>query len=270
MAKSNSQAATIWNVPDPLWREIEPILWADAPKRASGRKRANWRKVFDGIIFRMRSGCQWAKIPREFGDDSTIHRWFQRWCEHGVMERIWALIVSYAEDLGMVSWTWQSVDGAISKARFRGDQIGRNPTDRGKPGTKRSIIVEEDGGPIGVVIAGANIHDSKLLADTIEAIVIERPNPDDIDKNLCLDKAYDTPAARAIVDGQGYEPHIRRIGEQARKCRKGKPRRWVVERTISWLSKCRAILIRYDHKSVNYLGLIQLACALLWYRRLIH
>jgi putative transposase len=64
-------------------------------------------------------------------------------------------------------------------------------------------------------------------------------------------------------------PHIRRIGEEKRNCRRGKPRRWVVERTISWLSMCRAILVRYDKRSVNYLGLLQLACALLWYRRMV-
>lgn len=141
-------------------------------------------------------------------------------------------------------------------------------TDRGKPGTKRSVIVEADGGPLGVVIAGANVHDAKLLEATIEAVVIERPDPDEIEQNLCLDKGYDSKSARATTERHGYEPHIRRIGEEKRACRKGKPRRWVVERTISWLAKCRAILVRYDKRSVNYLGLVQLACALLWYRRL--
>ena len=66
-------------------------------------------------------------------------------------------------------------------------------------------------------------------------------------------------------------PHIRRIGEE-KLDRAGTKRhpasRWVVERTLAWLQKCRAILIRYDKKANNYRGLIQLACALLWYRRL--
>ena len=68
-----------------------------------------------------------------------------------------------------------------------------------------------------------------------------------------------------------YEPHVRPIGEEAKAAKgkaKHKPRRWVVERTASWLNRCRAILIRWDKKAQNYLGMIQLACALLWYRRL--
>jgi putative transposase len=266
---TSRQIATIWKTSDALWHEIEPILLNDAPPKSTGRPRAEFRQIFDGIIFRMRSGCQWAKIPPNFGDDSTLHRWFQRWCENGVMEKIWARLVSYADELEMVAWHWQSVDGSMSKARFPGDRIGPNPTDRGKRGTKKSLIVDASGGPLGVVVAGANVHDSKLLESTVEAIVIARPDPEDVEQNLCLDKAYDSRVTRFTAVLEGYEPHIRSIGEERRKCRRGKPRRWVVERTISWLSRCRAILVRYDKKSVNYLGMIQLACALLWYRRLI-
>ena len=90
-------------------------------------------------------------------------------------------------------------------------------------------------------------------------------------QHLCLDKGYDNPTGRAAATYHGYTPHVRRIGEEKldRRGRKRHPaRRWVVERTLGWLSKCRAILVRYDKKSSNYLGLIQLACALLWYRRL--
>ena len=137
------------------------------------------------------------------------------------------------------------------------------------------MIVDEDGGPLGVVIDGANRHDAKLLAQTIEAIVVERPKPTKKKpQHLCLDKGYDNPSGRQATKDGKYTPHIRRIGEEkeaaARKKRhpNAKPRRWVVERTLGWLSKCRAILVRYDKNSFNYLGLIQLACALFWYRRL--
>ena len=115
------------------------------------------------------------------------------------------------------------------------------------------------------------MHDCKLLAQTIEAIVVERPDPDDCPQNLCLDKGYDNPSGRGAAEQAGYIPHIRRIGEEKLDTagKKRHPaRRWVVERTLAWLSKCRAILIRYHKKAENYLGLIQLACALLWYRRL--
>ena len=126
---------------------------------------------------------------------------------------------------------------------------------------------------MGATIAGANVHDTKLLRDTIEAIVVERPDPSAGDpQHLCLDKGYDNPTGHQAAVACDYTPHIRHIGEDAAtakaKSKRNKPRRWVVERTMSWLSKCRAILVRYDKKSSNYLGLIQLACALLWFRRL--
>ena len=72
---------TIWEIDDELWQRIEPILWEDAPatpKARGGRPRIDWRSAINGAIFRLRSGCQWNKLPERFGDDSSVHRWFQR------------------------------------------------------------------------------------------------------------------------------------------------------------------------------------------------
>jgi putative transposase len=275
----NKDLPTIWEVPDELWQLIEPILQTHHPlrpgrtkPRGRGRPTANWRRCLNGIIYRLRTSCQWNHLPKEFGDDSTVHRWFQRWCGNGVMEKIWALLVQECEELDGVHWEWQSADGAMGKARFGGEKIGKNPTDRAKMGTKRSIVVDEQGGPLGIVIAGANVHDTKLLEATIEAIVVERPEPTAAEpQNLCLDKGYDNPTGHETVSNTGYTGHIRRIGEEKKACdtQQGhKPRRWVVERTHAWLSKCRALLVRYDKNFKNYLGLLQLACGLIWFRRL--
>lgn len=152
-----------------------------------------------------------------------------------------------------------------------GNLIGPNPTDRGKNGTKKSLLVEREGGPLAVEIAGANVPDTKLLEATLEAIVVERPTPtDDQPQHLSLDKGYDNPTGEQAAEKHGYTAHIRRIGEEKRDAQRVKrfpARRWVVERTLAWLSKCRAILVRWDKQAKNYLALIQLACALLWYRR---
>ena len=125
------------------------------------------------------------------------------------------------------------------------------------------MIVDADGGPLGAVIAGANVHDTKLLERTIEAIVVERPDPKDGKQHLCLDKAYDNPTGRQTTAKHEYTPHIRPIGEDTEAARRRsaahKPRRWVVERAHAWLSKCRAILVRYDKYARNFLGLLQLA-----------
>ena len=131
--------------------------------------------------------------------------------------------------------------------------------------------MEAGGGPLGAVIAGANVPDCKLLAATIAAVVVERPDPAEEEQHLCLDRGFDNPTGRAAAAAAGYTPHIRRIGEEKRRCDRSKghkPRRWVVERTLAWLGKCRALLVRYDKHGHNYLGLIQLACGLLGYRRL--
>jgi putative transposase len=123
-----------------------------------------------------------------------------------------------------------------------------------------------------VVVAGANVHDSMILQDTLEAVAVEPPNPHtELTQHLCLDKAYSGAPCDATAKVFGYVPHVCQIGEEKRdhKGRKRHPaRRWVVERTHGWLSKCRAILVRYAKKSSNYLGQIKLACILLWYRRL--
>jgi len=133
------------------------------------------------------------------------------------------------------------------------------------------LITERDGGPTGVVLAGANQNDHTILEATIDSIVVERPKPTpQHPQNLSLDKAYDNDPTEQLLEEQGYTPHIRRIGEEKldRHGKKRYPaRRWVVERTLAWLNKCRAILIRFDKKACNYLGMIKIACALLWYRR---
>ena len=78
------------------------------------------RFCFDDSNFRLRSGCQWNRLPKELGDDSTIHRTFQRWVELGVLRRIWGALVEQCEELGGVDWEWQAADGAMGKARLGG------------------------------------------------------------------------------------------------------------------------------------------------------
>jgi putative transposase len=138
---------------------------------------------------------------------------------------------------------------------------------------KRSLLVEAAGGPLAVVIAGANVHDTKLLAATLVAIVVARPQPTpERPQHLCLDLGYDNPTGAAAVARHAYVPHLRRIGQEKLDLATGETRfparRWVVERTLAWLSKCRALLVRYDKQATNFLGLLQFACALLWFRRL--
>ena len=93
--------------------------------------------------------------------------------------------------------------------------MGPNPTDRAKTGVKRSLLVEADGGPLAVVVAGANVRDDKLLEATLDAVVVERPEPtEESPQHLCLDKGYDTRMAEEVVAKHSYVPHIRRVAER--------------------------------------------------------
>jgi putative transposase len=105
---------TIWRCPDDLWNTIiQPLLMELDPPAQTGRPRTNQRCAMDGIIYHLRTGCQWNALPREFGDDSSVHRTFQRWIERGVL-------IEQCEELDGVDWQWQSADAAMGKARFGG------------------------------------------------------------------------------------------------------------------------------------------------------
>lgn len=219
--KNKKALPTIWEVPDELWERIEPLILEFDPPKDTGRPRVNPRNVLDALIFRIRTGCQWNRLPRVYGDDSTIHRTFQHWVEIGLFPKIWALLVEECEALGWVDWEWQAADGTLGKARLGGDEIGPNPTDRGKNGTKKSILTDGQGGPLAIVVAGANVHDAKLLEQTIEAMVVERPKATRRKpQHLCLDKGYDNPSGETAIAKHAYTGHVRRIREE--KSGKGK------------------------------------------------
>ena len=136
---------------------------------------------------------------------------------------------------------------SLGKALSGGDQVGPNPTDRAKSGSKKSLLVDEQGGPLSLIVAPANVNDHLLLEETIATIVVERPAARAQEpQNLCLDGDYNNEPSRQVIAVTDYEAHIRPGGveELDKKEKKHKPRRWVVERTFAWLSKCRGLVIR--------------------------
>lgn len=151
-----------------------------------------------------------------------------------------------------------------------GGKTGPNPTDRGKRGTKRSLLTEAAGVPIGLVVAGANRNDFKLTRATLESLPIARPTPTPEEpQGLCLDKGYDFDEVRELLTEFGYTGHIRARGAEAQALKREaghKARRWVVERAHSWMNRFRRILTRWEKKPDNYLGLLHLVCALISYR----
>jgi len=123
--------------------------------------------------------------------------------------------------------------------------------------------------PLAVAVEGANVPDQKLVAETLDAIPIERPEPTAQEPhNLCLDKAYTGKPVDREVRERGYTPHVpRKANEPPKpKHRRGKARRWKVERTHSWLNRARRLLIRWEKKVANYLGFLHLQFAIVTLR----
>jgi putative transposase len=150
-----------------------------------------------------------------------------------------------------------------------GKKCGPNPTDRAKQGVKRSLLTEAHGVPVGLAVDGANRNDFKMMKETLESIPVKRPKPTrNKPQGLCLDKGYDYDEARDLAKEFRYTAHIRSRGEETQRLKRQagfKARRWVVERTHSWMNRFRRILTRWEKKAENYLGLLHLVCAIITY-----
>jgi putative transposase len=138
---------TIWRVPDALWARIEETINEFHPPAETGRPRGDLRRVINGMIYQLRTGCQWNQLPKEFGSDTTVHRWLTTWTESGLLQALWSRLAAECDELGEVYWAWQSADGALGKSRMGGQKTGPNPTDRGKPGTKKACSWMNEEGP---------------------------------------------------------------------------------------------------------------------------
>ncbi len=134
----------------------------------------------------------------------------------------------------------------MTKTLLGGAGTGANPTDRGKKGTKRSILTDGKSIPLSVAVDGANRHDKKLVKETLDTIIVERLSTDEGIQNICMDKGYDFPDIRELVKEYGYTAHIKSRGEEnIRIERPGfRARRWIVERTHSWINRFKRLLIR--------------------------
>jgi putative transposase len=275
-----------WQVSDALWKRVEPLIPALPPHPKGGRPAADDRQMFAAIIYVLRTGIQWNALPRELGASSTVYDRFRWWESQGFFLRLWQVGLQEYDELAGIGWDWQSVDSSTVKAPFAQAAVGPAPTDRGKQGTKRSLLCDRRGMPLALLIEGANRHDMKLIAATLDAQSYERPEPTvEQPHNLCLDAGYDYDVIYADLYERGYEPHTRlnpknhawywealkqhpAEPEPASSLEATKqPRRWVVERLFSWLNRSRRLLIRWEKLSAPYEAFLKLACALICFHQ---
>jgi putative transposase len=275
---TTTRGVDYFHLPRPLWRKLNKCL----PKKKSkstkgGRPRASDRAVINAIWYVLWTGCQWKALHRDwFGvSSSVVHERFQRWRQMGVFEKLMKRMAEYyARECSGISWKWQAMDSKHSGAPLGGEKTGKNPTDRGKLGAKINLLVDGRGAPISIVLTAANRHDKVSAIELICSVVTRSPAQKE--QHLCADKAYDSDDLREFLASAGYEAHIkvnpRRKGLAEGGEAKHSPndgsskrihpaRRWIVERTISWLVKRRSLRTRWSKKAENWLALVQLACA---------
>lgn len=268
---SKTSVLTIWHIPDDLWSLIAPILGPEKSPGTRGRRPTAFRLVFDAIVYVLRTGCQWHALPRqEYAPASTIHGVYRKWVEAGVFEQAWLVLLNYYDQKLGIDWKWQSLDGAMTKAPLGGDETGPSPVDRGKSGTKRSLLTDRRGAPLSVVVTAANTHDKTVTLETLDGIMVQRPEKMIYRiHHLCLDKGYDYADVIAGVLARDYILHLKKRGEDDHLvdgAKKHPARRWVVERTHSWMNRFRRLLIRWEKKVENYKAMLHLACVLILYR----
>jgi putative transposase len=169
----------------------------------------------------------------------------------GVFGGLWErCLLIYDEQVG-IQWTWQSMDGAMTKAPLGGEATGPNPTDREKNGTKWSLLNDRTGIPLAVLVAPANRKDCKLEEPTLEARQVLPPT---VSQHLCMDKAPELDTVRTVTEAYCFTHHIRSRGEEAcemERNRKRRPHRWVVERARAWMNQFHRLLVRWERKGAN-------------------
>jgi putative transposase len=268
MSKDSTKSKNHYSIPGKLWKLLKKHLPKAPKERGRGRPRADNRAVINGIWHVLWTGCQWKSIRKEwFGvSSSVLHERFQAWQQQGLFEKLFKVIVKYYAREHRIGWKWQSVDSMMSAAPLGGAKTGRNPTDRGKSGSKIHLLVDERGAPLAIWITGANEHDKWSADDLIVHVVVKRPYKE---QHFCADRGYDFEDVHAFVSLSNYVAHIkhkRKRNEPKDECpipgEKSYPaRRWVVERTFAWLAKRRSIATRWCKKPDNWIAFVHMACA---------
>lgn len=148
-----------------------------------------------------------------------------------------------------------------------GQEIGPNPTDRGKAGSKHHLVVDRAGVPLAVELTAANVHDSipfEAMLDRVPSILRRQGRPRKRPEKLHADKAYDHRRCRLACRQRGIAPRIARRGIESSQ-RLGRYR-WVVERTFAWLYRLRRLVVRYERRADIHRAFLVLGVCLICFK----
>jgi transposase len=257
---------------DELWARVEPLLPLHPRRfRHPGRRRADDRAALEGILWVLRNGVGWNRVPtRLFGvSGATCWRRLDEWWAAGSGTRSANSCSVSCAPSGSWTWTprwWTPPSCAPSK----GDQIGPSAVDRGRNGSKHHLITDATGIPLAVILTGGNRNDVTQLLPLLEAIPKirgARGRPRQRPRRVYADRGYDHDNHRAKVRDLGATPIIAR-----RNTEHGSGlgvHRWVVERSFAWLHAFKRLRTRYEPRAAIHEALISVACSMIYLRQLI-
>lgn len=124
---ARSEASQFDQIPDALWERIDLVLPIYKTSCKGGRPRLPLRIVVCGILYVLRTGCQWKAMPKQFGSGSAVHAYFQEWVQRGVFQELWELVLTEYDELKGIDWEWQSMDGAMTKSPLGGEKNRKKP-----------------------------------------------------------------------------------------------------------------------------------------------
>ena len=216
---------------EPIWEQVRPLLPDHHDDHPLGchRPRIPDRVVFDLLINALVFGAGYRRIADERCSATTPRRRRDEWVAAGVMDRLEQLARHGYDRMIGLELDDVAVDGCATKAPCGGEVAGRNPTDRGKLGIKRSTLTDAGGLPLGVISAPANRHDFPLLAPTLDTLKDLGPLPEDT--CVHLDAGYDSHVTRQLLADRELRGRIAGKGVPAPV---QATKRWPVERTHAW------------------------------------
>lgn len=262
------------HMPDEFFELVAHHLPPEQPVGPrGGRPRVGHKVAVRVIWFVLATGSRWEDVPPELGcSGRTAHRRLRAWEGAGAWDRLHADLLRLLRRAGELDTAVVVVGSVYVRAFGGGERTGPSPVDRGKPGTKHTLLVSRSGVPLAIRTAGANVSDHRQILPTV---VLDFPRvggrpgrPREHPAVLYADRGYDSEAVRVVLRWLGIEPRIaRRRTEHG--SRLGRVR-WVVERTISWVKGLRRMRVRYDRLGVVRDAFATLAASVVCFRILHH